>query len=29
MTVCIIWGVGQSAFAYWTLKLGRPDGVTG
>ena len=26
MTVCIIWGVGQTVYSYWCLKLGKPDG---
>ena len=29
LAVCIVWGVGQTAFAYWTLKLSRPDGAAG
>ena len=29
LAVCVVWGAGQSAFAYWTLKLGRPDGASG
>lgn len=24
MTVCIIWGVGQSVYCYWCLKLSKP-----
>ncbi len=24
MTVCIVWGVSQSVYAYWSLKLGQP-----
>ena len=24
MAVCIVWGVNQSVYTYWTLKLGRP-----
>ena len=26
MAVCIVWGVGQSAYAWWSLKLDRPGG---
>lgn len=26
LAVCVVWGAGQSAYAWWTLKLGRPDG---
>lgn len=26
MAVCIVWGVGQSAYAWWCLKLDRPGG---
>ena len=26
LAVCVIWGVGQSVYSYWCLKLGRPGG---
>lgn len=26
MAVCIVWGVGQSAYAWWALKLDKPGG---
>lgn len=26
MAVCMIWGVGQSVYSYWCLKLGKPGG---
>ena len=29
LAVCVVWGAGQSAYAYWTLKLSRPDGIAG
>lgn len=29
LAVCVVWGAGQSAYAYWTLKLSRPDGTAG
>lgn len=29
MAVCIVWAAGQSVYAYWTLKLGGPDGAAG
>lgn len=24
MAVCVVWGVGQSAYCYWSIKLSRP-----
>lgn len=24
MAVCVVWGVGQSAYAYWCIKLAKP-----
>ena len=24
MAVCVVWGVGQSAYAYWCIKLSKP-----
>ena len=29
LAVCVVWGVGQTAYAYWTLRLSRPDGTAG
>lgn len=26
MAVCVVWGAGQSAYAWWALKLDRPGG---
>ena len=26
LAVCIIWGVGQSVYSYWCLKLDKPGG---
>lgn len=26
MAVCVVWGVGQSVYAWWSLKLGKPGG---
>lgn len=26
LAVCIVWGVGQSVYAWWTLKLGKSGG---
>lgn len=26
MAVCVVWAAGQSVYARWTLKLGRPAG---
>mgnify|MGYP002510435158 CR=1 FL=1 len=26
MAVCIVWGVGQTVYSYWCLKLGSPGG---
>lgn len=29
LAVCIVWGAGQSVYAWWCLKLGRPGGSAG
>ena len=26
LAVCVVWGVGQAAYSYWCLKLGKPGG---